>query len=152
MKCSCQSDTKFDQSDYKLKVVVKLGDQYLSREVRFFSAYHSRSKLQEGMRNDQQSHYSLEEEYNLRGRTQGLCGTELTTNARPQLKTSVEKLAMEVVKLFAQVSHQVDNDLFVEVKKLIQIWKLQPRFLRKACVVPSVYNKLLRDKFTRRSI
>ena len=88
--------------------------------MRFSSAYHSRSKLQDGMRNDQQSHYSLEEEYNLRGRTQGLCGTELTTNARPQLKTSVENLAMEVVKLFAQVSHQVDNDLFVEVKKLIQ--------------------------------
>ena len=104
----------------QLKVVVKLGDQYLSRGVRFSSAYHSRSKLQEGMRNDQQSHYSLEGEYILRGRTQGLCGTELTTNARPQLKTSVENLAMEVVKLFAQVSHQVDNDLFVEVKKLIQ--------------------------------
>ena len=28
MKCSYQSDTKFDQSDYKLKVVVKLGDQW----------------------------------------------------------------------------------------------------------------------------
>ena len=122
--------------------------------MRFSSAYHSRSKLQEGMRDDQQSHYSLEGGYILRGRTQGLCGTELTTNARPQLKTSMENLAMEVVKLFAQVSHQVDNDLFVEVKKLIQdlIWKLQPRFLRKACVVPSVYNKLLRDKFTRGSI
>ena len=80
--------------------------------MRFSSAYHSRSKLQEGMRDDQQSH--------LRGRTQGLCGTELTTNAHPQLKTSMENLAMEVVKLFAQVSHQVDNDLFVEVKKLIQ--------------------------------
>ena len=88
--------------------------------MRFSSAYHSRSKLQEGMRNDQQSHYSPEGEYSLRGRTQGLCGTELTTNTRPQLKTSVENLAMEVVKLFAQVSHQVDNDLFVEVKKLIQ--------------------------------
>ena len=49
----------------------------------------------------------------------GLCGTELTTNAHPQLKTSTENLAMEVVKLFAQVSHQVDNDLFVEVKKEI---------------------------------
>ena len=61
---------------------------------------------------------------------------------------------MEVAKLFAQVSHQVDNDLFVEVKKLIQnlVWKRQPKFLRKACVVPSVYNKLLRDKFTKGSI
>ena len=69
---------------------------------------------------------------------EGLCGTELTTNARPQLKTSTENLAMEVAKLFAQVSHQVDNDLFVEVKKLIQdlIWKLQPRFFRKASVIP----------------
>ena len=38
MKCSYQSDTKFDQSDYKLKVVVKLGDQYLSREGCAFPA------------------------------------------------------------------------------------------------------------------
>ena len=121
MKCSYQSGYKFDQSDYKLEVAVKLGDQYLSRGgLRFSSAYHSRSKLQEGMRDDQQSHYSLEGGYIMRGRTQGLCGTELTTNAHPQLKTSMENLAMEVVKLFAQVSHQVDNDLFVEVKKLIQ--------------------------------
>ena len=84
----------------------------------------------------------------------GLCGTEMTTNAHPQLKTSMANLAMEVAKLFAQVSHQVANDLFVEVKKLIQdlIWKLQRKFLRKACVIPSVYNKLLRDKFTRGSI
>ena len=69
----------------------------------------------------------------MRGRTQGLCGTELTTKAHPQLKTSMENLVMEVVKLFAQVSHQVDNDLFVEVKKLIQdlIWKQQWKFLRK---------------------
>ena len=102
MKCLYQSGYKFDQISLQLKVVVKLGDQYLSRGGRFFSAYHSRSKLQEGMRNDQQSHYSLEDEYNLRGRTQGLCGTELTTNVRPQLKTSMENLAMEVVKLFAQ--------------------------------------------------
>ena len=29
----------------------------------------------------------------------------------------MENLAMEVAKLFAQESHQVDNDLFVEVKK-----------------------------------
>ena len=36
MKCSYQSDTKFDQSAYKLKVVVKLGDQYLSRGSAFF--------------------------------------------------------------------------------------------------------------------
>ena len=34
----------------------------------------------------------------------GSCGTELTTNARPQLKTSTENLAMEVAKLFAHVS------------------------------------------------
>ena len=84
----------------------------------------------------------------------GLCGTEMTTNGHPQLKTSMENLAMEVAKLFAQVSHQVDNDLFVKVKKLIQdlIWKLQPRFLRKASVIPSSQlNKLLRDKFTRGS-
>ena len=97
----------------------------------------------------------LEGGYILRGRTQGLCGTEMTTNAHPQLKTSMENLAMEVAKLFAQVSHQVDNDLFVKVKKLIQdlIWKLQPRFLRKASVIPSSQlNKLLRDKFTRGSI
>ena len=33
MKCSYQSDTKFDQSDYKLEVIVKLGDQYLNRGV-----------------------------------------------------------------------------------------------------------------------
>ena len=31
MKCSYQSDTKFDQDSLQLKVVVKLGDQYLSR-------------------------------------------------------------------------------------------------------------------------
>ena len=69
----------------------------------------------------------------------GFGGTELATNARPQLKTSMENLAMEVAKLFAQVSHQVDNDLFVKVKKLIQdlIGELQPRFLRKASVIPS---------------
>ena len=53
MKCSYQSGYKFDQASLQLKVVVKLGDQYLSREVRFSSAYHSRSKLQEGMRDDQ---------------------------------------------------------------------------------------------------
>ena len=34
--------------------------------------------------------------------------------------TSMDNLAVEVAKLFAQVSHQVDNDLFVRVKKLIQ--------------------------------
>ena len=69
----------------------------------------------------------------------GLCGTELTTNARPQLKTSTENLAMEVAKLFAQVSHQVDNDLFVKVKKFIQdlIWKLQRKLLSRASVIPS---------------
>ena len=39
----------------------------------------------------------------------------MTTNAHPQLKTSMENLAIEVAKLFAQVSHQVDNDLFVEI-------------------------------------
>ena len=68
----------------------------------------------------------------------GLRGTELTTNARPQLQTSMENLAMEVAKLFAQVSHQVDNDLLVEVKRLIQdlIWKLQRKFLRQTCVIP----------------
>ena len=31
MKCSYRSGYKFDQSDYKLEVAVKLGDQYLSR-------------------------------------------------------------------------------------------------------------------------
>ena len=64
MKCSCNSGTKFVQSDHKLKVVD-------------------------------------------------------------------ENVAMEVSKLFAQASHQVDNDIFVKVKKLIQdlIWKLQSRFL-----------------------
>ena len=37
MKCSYQSDTKFDQSDCKLEVIVKLGDQHLSRgEVALF--------------------------------------------------------------------------------------------------------------------
>ena len=46
MKCSCQSDTKFDQASLQLKVVVKLGDQYMSRGVRFSSAYRFRSKLQ----------------------------------------------------------------------------------------------------------
>ena len=54
MKCSCQSDTKFDQASLQLKVVVKLGDQYPEQgKVRFSSVYHSRSKLQEGMRDDQ---------------------------------------------------------------------------------------------------
>ena len=49
---------------------------------------------------------------------------------------------MEVAKLFAQVSHQVDNDLFVEVKKLIQdlIWKLQRKFPRKDNVIPRCHN------------
>ena len=49
---------------------------------------------------------------------------------------------MEVAKLFAQVSHQVDHDLFVEVKKLIQylIWKLQRKFLRKDSVIPRCHN------------
>ena len=82
----------------------------------------------------------------------GLCGTELTTNARPQLKTSMENLAMEVAKLFAQVSHQVDNDLFVKVKKLIQdlIWKLQPRFLRKASVIPSCLQQIAQRQVYKR--
>ena len=31
MKCSYQSGYKFDQASLQLKVVVKLGDQYLSR-------------------------------------------------------------------------------------------------------------------------
>ena len=72
----------------------------------------------------------------------------MTTNAHPQFKTSMENLAMEVAKLFAQVSHQVDNDLFVIVKKLIQdlIWKLQLKFLRKTgrqlqIVQRQVYNR-----------
>ena len=49
---------------------------------------------------------------------------------------------MEVAKLFAQESHQVDNDLFVKVKKLIQdlIWKLQRKFLRKDSVKPRCHN------------
>ena len=46
MKCSYQSGYKFDQISLQLKVVVKLGYQYLS-------AYHSRSKLQEGTGDDQ---------------------------------------------------------------------------------------------------
>ena len=113
----------------------------------------------------------------------GLCNTELTTNTqtRKEKTTIVEKLhvtvdeldasmvnlAMKVAKLFAQMSHQVDNDAFVKVKKFIQelFWKLQQeaqrRFLRKDCVTPSCLsincplsqlNKLSRDKFTRVSI
>ena len=31
MTCSYQSDTKFDQSSYRLKVVMKLEDRYLSK-------------------------------------------------------------------------------------------------------------------------
>ena len=37
-----------------------------------------------------------------------------------EFDASMENLAMKVAKLFVQVSHQVDNDPFVEVKKLIQ--------------------------------
>ena len=54
MTRSYQSGYKIDQASVQLKVVVKLGDQYLSRGGgRFSSAYHSRSKLQEGTRDDQ---------------------------------------------------------------------------------------------------
>ena len=51
-----------------------------------------------------------------------------------ELEASMENLAMNVVKLFTQVSSQVTNDPFVKMKKLIQylIWKLQWKFLRKA--------------------
>ena len=64
------------------------------------------------------------------------CVTELTTNTQPreektaivekfhatvdELEDSMENLAMKVSKLFTQVSNQVTNDPFVEVKKLIQ--------------------------------
>ena len=36
MKCSYQSGYKFDQDSLQLKVVVKLGDQYLNWGVAFF--------------------------------------------------------------------------------------------------------------------
>ena len=36
IKCSYQSGTKFDQASLQLKVVVKLGDQYLSRRSALF--------------------------------------------------------------------------------------------------------------------
>ena len=53
MKCSYQSGYKFDQASLQLKVVMKLGDQYLS----FSSVYHSRSPVvqlqKEGTRDDQ---------------------------------------------------------------------------------------------------
>ena len=42
------------------------GDQYLSREVRFSGAIHSRSQvvqIHKGTRDDQQSHYSPEETF-----------------------------------------------------------------------------------------
>ena len=88
------------------------GDQYLRREGAFLarSTPDHKSyrfiKVREMINNLTTRLRSI-----LRGRTQGLCGTEMTTNAHPQLKTSMENLAMEVAKLFAQVSHQVDNDL-----------------------------------------
>ena len=109
--------------------------------MRFSSAFHSPShvvQIHKGTRDDQQSHYSPEETFS--ENEHKVCVVlQMTTNAHPQLKTSMENLAMEVAKLFAQVSHQVDNDLFVKVKNLIQdlIWKLQRKFLRKASVIPS---------------
>ena len=127
-----------------MKVVVKLGDQYLSRGGAVFQrvstpdhkSYRFIKKVREMINN---LITRLKEDTFSEDEHKGLCGTELTTNARPQFKTSMENLAMEVAKLFAQVSHQVDNDLFVKVKKLIQdlIWKLQRKFLRKASVIPS---------------
>ena len=105
MKCSYQPVYKFDQSDYKLKVVVKQGDQYLSRER---CAFPARTTPDQSFNEDEHK---------------VLCGTEMTTNA-PSSNSRLRwrSWQWEVAKLFAQVSHQVDNRslLFVEVKKLIQ--------------------------------
>ena len=82
--------------------------------MRFSSAIHSRSQfvqIHKGTRDDQQSHFLLEETFSEDEHKVCVC-TEMTTNAHPQLKTSMENLVIEVAKLFAQVSHQVHNDSF----------------------------------------
>ena len=101
----------------------------------------------------------LKEEASEDAEHKGWCNTELTMNTQTrkekttiveklhvtvdELDASMENLAMKVAKLFAQVSHQLDNDPFVKVKKLVQdlTWKLQQeaqrRFLRKASMTPS---------------
>ena len=136
MKCSYQSDYKFDQASLQIESGRETGNQYLSRGGCAFPVRttpgQSFKKVREMINN---LITRLKEDTFSEDQHKGLCGTELTTNARPQLKTSTENLTMEVAKLFAQVSHQVDNDLFVKVKKLIQdlIWKLQPRFQKGLC-------------------
>ena len=155
MKCSYQSGYKFDQISLQIGSGRETGRSVPEQEgVLSARTTPDRSfkKVREIINN---LITRLKEDTFSEDEHKGLCGTKRTTNARPQLKTSMGNLAMEVAKLFAHVSHQVDNDLFVKVKKLIQdlIWKLQPRFLRKASVIPSSQlNKLLRDKFTRGSI
>ena len=133
------SGYKFDQSSLQLEVVVKLGDQYLSRGVRFparTTPDQSFKKVREMINNlitRLKEDIFSEDEHKVCVVLNGQ--RTLVHNSRLRWGN----LGMEVAKLFAQVSHQVDNDLLVKVKKLIQdlIWKLQPRFLRKASVIPS---------------
>ena len=90
MKCSYQSGTKFDQSDYKLKVVVKLeqgGCAFPACTTPDHQSYSFKKKVREMINN---LITRLKEDTFSEDEHKGLCGTELTTNARPQLKTSKE--------------------------------------------------------------
>ena len=67
MKCSYQSDIMFDQSVYKLKVVVEL-EEISTREGEGCAsgAFHPGSQvvqIHKSTRDDQQSHYSPEETF-----------------------------------------------------------------------------------------
>ena len=109
-------------------MVVKPGDQYLSREgcafpARTASDHKSNSFNKErDMINNLITH--LKEETSEDDEHNGWCNTELTTNTQTrkektatvekfhdnvdELDASMDKLTMEVAKHFAQVSHQVE--------------------------------------------
>ena len=146
MTCSYQFGTKFDQASLQVESGHETGRSVPEQGGCAFPArttpdHKSNSSNKEReMINNLITH--LKEEASEDVEHKGWCNTELTTNSQTrkektatvdkfhatvdELKTSMENLAMEVAKPFAQVSHQVDNDPFVKVKKLIQdlIWKL----------------------------
>ena len=105
-------------------------------EVRFSSAFHSRSQVGKRVRemiNSFTTHLKEETSEDIEHKV--WCVTELTTNTQPreektaiveklhttvdELEASMENFAMKVAKLFTQVSNQVTNDPFMKVKKLI---------------------------------
>ena len=130
MKCSYQSGTKFDQSSLQVESGRETGRSVPEQgECAFLPRtapdHKSNSFNKEcEMINNLITH--LKEEASEDAEHKVWCETELTTNTQTrkektatveklhatvdELKTSMENLAMKVAKLFAQVSHQVDND------------------------------------------